>query len=372
MEEIEELESKCRSLSARVGTYIRRGVAEQDALGADVKSLIHTIHKATEEVKQVKDEQERSRLMTYIRDAKGVLHGNGPGGDMRKLCHKKNPLLIQYMLGPRANVVTLRREQSLALKEEYHSFRDKAAWGVLIFPSLLMYFMGRAAQKLEGHEPYSLAPAVMAGEQIFLIWLCYMYVALALRENVLVVNGSNIRSWWITHHYLSIFACLIMLALPVDSPAVYMFSTKFLQWTAFQGLVMLFQNRYQRRRMYTRIALGKNSVMDVVTGESSAAQGQLMFLYPMLFVLQFWQMYIGAQVMVSTWKSLLLPGGWIDLETGGMDLRGQRGVFAAGLVFGLMGVLNFSHTTATGFAKLPKKFTMKNSGKGSGVADKKK
>lgn len=54
-------------------------------------------------------------------------------------------------------------------------------------------------------------------------------------------------------------------------------------WSAFQALVMLVQNRYQKRRMYTRIAMGKNSAMDVVSGESSGSAGQLMVLYPMLF-----------------------------------------------------------------------------------------
>jgi hypothetical protein len=62
-----------------------------------------------------------------------------------------------------------------------------------------------------------------------------------------------------------------------------------------QGLVMMVQNRYQRRRMYTRIALGKNRAMDVVSGESSGGSGQLLFLYPMLFCLQILQCWIGAR-----------------------------------------------------------------------------
>ena len=45
---------------------------------------------------------------------------------------------------------------------------------------------------------------------------------------------------------------------------------------------MLVQNLYQRRRMYTRIALGKNNAMDVVSGESSGSSGQLLLLYPLL------------------------------------------------------------------------------------------
>ena len=49
---------------------------------------------------------------------------------------------------------------------------------------------------------------------------------------------------------------------------------------------MMVQNHYQRRRMYTRIALGKNGNMDVVAGESSGSSGQLLLLYPMLFLLQ--------------------------------------------------------------------------------------
>ena len=56
---------------------------------------------------------------------------------------------------------------------------------------------------------------------------------------------------------------------------------------------MMVQNRYQRRRMYTRIALGKNRAMDVVSGESSGGSGQLLFLYPLLFALQILQCWIG-------------------------------------------------------------------------------
>lgn len=57
---------------------------------------------------------------------------------------------------------------------------------------------------------------------------------------------------------------------------------------------MMVQNRYQRRRMYTRIALGKNRAMDVVSGESSGGSGQLLILYPLLFALQILQCWIGV------------------------------------------------------------------------------
>ena len=62
--------------------------------------------------------------------------------------------------------------------------------------------------------------------------------------------------------------------------------------------------------MYTRIALGKNSAMDVVSGESSGGQGQLLILYPLLFALQILEIWIGMQtappsppgLMPCTWR----------------------------------------------------------------------
>jgi len=60
-----------------------------------------------------------------------------------------------------------------------------------------------------------------AGLQAYLAWLCYFYVAMAMRECVLLVNGSHIRSWWISHHVWSAAGTLLMLALPISSPSEY-------------------------------------------------------------------------------------------------------------------------------------------------------
>lgn len=58
-----------------------------------------------------------------------------------------------------------------------------------------------------------------AGIQAYFAWLCYFYVAMALRESVLMVNGSHIRPWWISHHIWSAVGSLLMLALPISSPS---------------------------------------------------------------------------------------------------------------------------------------------------------
>jgi hypothetical protein len=193
--------------------------------------------------------------------------------------------------------------------------------------------------------------------------------------------------------------------------AVYYFSENFMLLSCYQALVMLVQNRYQRRRMYTRIALGKNSAMDVVSGESSGSRGQLLLLYPLLFgglglggrapgcsrvdalwrgspqlrpiprggptpppsrrsrprldpnpsstppqpppaapphaVMQAWQFAVGFLVALRTWPALLATEGWLDMERCQSDLRGMRGTFLCGLIYSYMAVMNFINTVAT-------------------------
>ena len=339
MREAEELIVRCRSLSIRVGTFIRRTVAENDAFAQDLTSLMRQLDDVERRATATND----TEALRQAKNARDILHGNGPGGDLRKLCQKRNPWLLRFLLGEKCMVLTLRDDSGLALKEEYHVFRSKAAWFMALAPTFLLYGLHRADQS----PSLSFRPLIMSGIQVFLAWLCYCYIALALRENVLYVNGSNIRSWWITHHYLSMLTCLLMLSLPVDSPAFTMFCGKLLRWSAFQGIVMLVQNRYQKRRMYTRIALGKNSAMDVVTGESSGMQGQLLLLYPMLFLLQFWQIVIGSEVAVTMAPAFASAEDWLDPGDRELDLKGRRGVFVAGVLFCWMGLLNFFHTVVT-------------------------
>jgi hypothetical protein len=33
--------------------------------------------------------------------------------------------------------------------------------------------------------------------------LLYYYLSIALRENILKANGSEIHGWWFMHHYIS-------------------------------------------------------------------------------------------------------------------------------------------------------------------------
>lgn len=99
--------------------------------------------------------------------------------------------------------------------------------------------------------------------------------------------------------------------------------------------------------MYTRIALGKNSCMDVISGESSGSFGQLYILYPLLFWMQALQFYIGVDMYASTSWSLSSLEGFLDPERPGSDLWGSRGVAVAGAMMMFMAAKNFQNTIAT-------------------------
>lgn len=338
--------TKCRALSQRVATFSNRLIGESDALAVEIKSLQQAIAGAEKAAKGKGAAQ--AEVLDQLRAARDVVQGLGPGGDLRRFCKPKNPMLLQLLLGNKVSLVTFRADQSIAMKEEYHSFRDRSALIMLAGPALLWLGMQRAnvlqKQRADGH---TFAPGLMTGVQAYLLWLSYFYLAMALRENVLMVNGSHIKSWWIRHHYFSAASALMMLGLPVYSPAVWTFCQYFMAWSVLQALVMMMQNHYQRRRMYTRIALGKNSAMDVVAGESSGGSGQLLLLYPLLFVLQTTQFGIGVGVTYHTYQSFLREEGWLDADAPGSDLRGERGVCLVGVSFTYMAVRNAMTTIET-------------------------
>lgn len=338
MSEGDALVANVRSLSTRVATFNRRTIAEQDAFAEDVNSLSRKIDEFESSVKDSKDEAS----LKLVQIARSYLR-NGPGGDLRNLRPRRSPWLLRFLLGEKTIVPITRPDSTLAVKQEYQIFRSRVAWTVTLCPLLLIYGLEHASQS----ESMSFRPLINFGIQLFLTWLCYIYISLALRENVLYVNGSNIRGWWIVHHYISIVTCLILLSLPVDSPAFTTFCGSFLKWSALQGVVMVVQSRYQRRRMYTRIALGKNSALDTVTSESSGMQGQLLVLYPLLFLLQFWQIEIGLVVCYQNAPAFASKEDWLDPGDSSLDLKGRRGVFIAGLLFLFMGTMNFFQTVAT-------------------------
>jgi hypothetical protein len=259
-----------------VSTYNQRTVGEKDALAEEVKSLQTALKDAQTEAASRQD----ADAVEELERAQQVIKGLGPGGDLRKLLKQRNPRVLDVLLGRNINVVTMQRSEGIRLKEEYHAFRDRTGYLLFAFSSVLLLGLRESRRRAAAGKPYTLTPPLMVGVQLLLLYMLYFFTAMVLRESVLKVNGSRIRAWWLQHHVVAILTVAVLLMLPVDSPAVQFTVNKFLWWAWWQSIIMVLQNRYQRTRLYTRIALGKAMAMDVVSGESSGNFGQLYVLYP--------------------------------------------------------------------------------------------
>ncbi|PKI69491.1 hypothetical protein CRG98_010124 [Punica granatum] len=238
-------------------------------------------------------------------------------------------------LGP-INVRATRKDVQLKVKEEYNSYRDRTALLFLLFPAVLLV--------LRSWIWKGCMPAFPV--QLYQAWLLFLYTGLALRENILRVNGSDIRPWWIYHHYSAMIMALVSLTWEIKGPHCARKQRGvqlFLEWAMMQGVAMLLQNRYQRQRLYTRIALGKAKRMDVVWGETAGVAGQLWLLCPILFILQGFEAYVGLSL----------------LKTAFVGVASEWQVVFCGMILVFMAVGNFVNTVKTLMTKSRFKAKMK-------------
>ncbi|KAJ6887220.1 transmembrane protein 120 [Populus alba x Populus x berolinensis] len=107
---------------------------------------------------------------------------------------------LKMFLGP-INVRASRKDVQLKVKEEYNSYRDRTALLFLLFPSILLCLRSWVWNGCLPTFPV----------QLYQAWLLFLYTGLALRENILRANGSDIRPWWIYHHYCAMIMALVSL-----------------------------------------------------------------------------------------------------------------------------------------------------------------
>lgn len=256
---------------------------------------------------------------------------------------KSHGRFLRMFIGP-LNVHATRKDVQLKVKEEYNSFKDRTALLFLVFPLLLLW--------LRSWTWDGCLPALPV--QLYQAWLLFLYTGLALRENILRVNGSDIRPWWIYHHYCAMAMALISMTWEIEKQPECSQKQRgvqlFLYWAIMQGVSMLLQNRYQRQRLYTRIALGKAQRMDVVWGETAGVNGQLWLLCPILFILQGFEAYVGVLL----------------LQTAFVGVVSEWQVITCGILLIVMAVGNFVNTVQTLLTKSRFKAKMKK-GKEQGL-----
>ncbi|XP_073169590.1 transmembrane protein 120B isoform X3 [Lepidochelys kempii] len=128
-------------------------------------------------------------------------------------------------------------------------------------------------------------------DEVFNFLLVWYYCTLTIRESILINNGSRIKGWWVSHHYVSTFLSGVMLTWP-DGLMYQMFRNQFLAFSIFQSCVQFLQYYYQSGCLYRLCALGKRNHLDLtVEGFQSWMWRGLTFLLPFLFFGHFWQLY---------------------------------------------------------------------------------
>eukprot|EP00761_Pharyngomonas_kirbyi_P013277 gb/GECH01013304.1/.p1 GENE.gb/GECH01013304.1/~~gb/GECH01013304.1/.p1 ORF type:complete len:349 (+),score=63.76 gb/GECH01013304.1/:1-1047(+) len=235
--------------------------------------------KQSDMLKNIKQQRKVSRIISSlirkcdtnpeIQKKKETLEENEEyNKDIERCLPNSGGWFVELFLGSVNNVVFAgRQNRKLNFKKEYESFKYR--WTLLSVPlSLLLLVVD--------YRPL---------DTIFQLYLFYFYLTLALRENILLVNGSNIKAWWINHHYVSLILVVTMLTWPGSS--IYAaFRPQFYIYATYAGVVQIMQYKYQMARLYTLKTLGKASVMDVANSDSAQVIvfRNFLILIPFVFV----------------------------------------------------------------------------------------
>lgn len=214
----------------------------------------------------------------------------------QRLVPATGSLFVRLFLG-RVNVKVYKDGERFRLKSEYEKFRSRTNPLLIFLCSMQLIF-----------------PRAYLLQGLFQVWLIYYYCTLALREQILRVNGSNINRWWIFHHYFSILASTICLTWPCDSSSYEHFYPIILKFGVFQGLVQILMNRYQIGRLYNLVARGEASRMDVAAEiVDSRFVVSMGVLVPFLTLMNFFQMYMSYSMIqyfieqhYSQWQVVVL------------------------------------------------------------------
>uniref|UniRef100_H0V411 Transmembrane protein 120B n=1 Tax=Cavia porcellus TaxID=10141 RepID=H0V411_CAVPO len=182
-------------------------------------------------------------------------------------------LYLNLVLG-NVNVTLLSNQAKFAYKDEYEKFK--------LYLTIIL-LLGAVACRFVLHYRVT--------DEVFNFLLVWYYCTLTIRESILISNGSRIKGWWVSHHYVSTFLSGVMLTWP--NGLIYQkFRDQFLAFSIFQSCVQFLQYYYQRGCLYRLRALGERNHLDLtVEGFQSWMWRGLTFLLPFLFCGHFWQLY---------------------------------------------------------------------------------
>ncbi|MCL4135937.1 UNVERIFIED_CONTAM: hypothetical protein GTU68_053044 [Idotea baltica] len=191
---------------------------------------------------------------------------------MENILPKQNGLYLKIILG-NINVSILDKNEKFRYKDEYEKFK------------LVMSLIAL------GMSAINIFTNFRTLDLIHMFLLVWYYCTLTIRESILKVNGSRIKGWWRTHHFISTVLAGVLLIWP-NGVTYYAFRSQFMGFNLFISFVQYLQFMYQRGCLYRLKALGERPNMDVtVEGFHSWMWRGLGFLIPFLFIGYFWELY---------------------------------------------------------------------------------
>ena len=153
--------------------------------------------------------------------------------------------------------------------------------------------------------------------------ILWFYCTLTIRESILVANGSRIRGWWVSHHYISAFLTGIHILWPADAHEYMRFRTKFvvlslmisivqvksLPKNRFHPGIQIIQFTYQSGLLYRLRSLRKVDFLHItVDGIPSWAVSSkdalaLYVVTPFLMIIYAYQFYLSVALLML-WLSI--------------------------------------------------------------------
>ncbi|XP_074642078.1 transmembrane protein 120B-A-like isoform X2 [Tubulanus polymorphus] len=200
-------------------------------------------------------------------------------------------LYLNIILG-QVNVSLLSKEDRFAYKQNYERFKLIMNYIILVFSFVLLTFVNHRWS-----------------DAIFHFLLVWYYCTLTIREHILINNGSRIKGWWVTHHFISTLCAGIFLIWPEDEGYI-LFRTQLMVFSLFLFCVSLLQSFYQQGQLYRLRSLGERHNMDItVEGFHSWMWKGLTFLLPALFLVYFFQLY-NAYTLFQLYRNQLIHTEW--------------------------------------------------------------
>ncbi|KAJ6753434.1 TRANSMEMBRANE PROTEIN INDUCED BY TUMOR NECROSIS FACTOR ALPHA [Salix purpurea] len=171
--ELQETAASLIAKSAHDEQSVRQKVLSLESSIRRCRSLLdRNNHLAPKLAEKLEEDLQKARCIIADGDASAFLPSKPQGR------------FLKMFLGP-INVRASRKDVQLKVKEEYNSYRDKTALLFLFFPSVLLCLRSWVWNGCMPSFPV----------QLYQAWLLFLYTGLALRENILRANGSDIRTW---------------------------------------------------------------------------------------------------------------------------------------------------------------------------------